>query len=933
MFECADFPQNEYDYKADIWSFGITLIELAEIEPPHHTTRPERLFPKVVKGPPPQLNRASGVIWKCEFHDILTKCLQKDPQSRSTAAELLGHPFLCDATDVKPLMELLAEFKAEIIDEDDNSSEGHQDEEENSALNDTQASETLSKMDMGESFDETPEQILIKMPDDETSVVHPESKINQEDNESNLVPNGHPVPDVLTAFGESETRGSELIQRSEQTENVKTEELKAEEPKPEGSFEDTKEKDNDTENNDKSATAEESGKEEFSIDELPSPILPALPVEPTKRESEVAAKEGGEVTMTVTNEESSEIGEIARSNEHESHEHENISSIIPKSSPELSQENDSKTKSSEEKEKSDESLAPEIENNNSREAKARANELKLELGSELSGLTVPAATTRIMKLKGDDDETPTTPGGTKSLDEEKRERVKSYKSIRRTRRFVIDGQVVTSTQKRVVTVDGKKDLAFEKLQKRKEAIRQVQKFQRKEKVLFEKSGAEIEAKQAEFENKKVHEEVTENKNFESEREKMKKNYQNALTKLVQKNENEFQSEKRKFKQEMDQSLKKFKSRMKDSSKNLIKIEESRLTRDEENSDKRKELLKQFKVNLEKENAEKERQHSQSLENKFNEKMKEMKLNHNEECLNLEMHFLSEKQSLAKRWNKAIDDLKEYSIQEKAQLLKQANRERFDLVRKLNLEKYDRQLLDMTAAHEKEMEDLKAAHLNDSKMLPKELEKENKSRLMMHRRQIEIMLEKKEITESEVKQRTVEFKKNDQKRKAVLMKKREQKRKEEIVIMKERQENEVVELMSFQNEQKARLDETEKKKEEKTDQEFRKELEKFREERKVREKQLEIDFLKDVESLKKNYELDNDNVDHQMKVGFDADGSGSWSPTTGARRNFSQSSSSVPKSPLRIQKLSASLELSGGSGSGDRSNFEKSNSNSEGFDIG
>lgn len=79
--------EKNYDAKADIWSLGITLIELAEGLPPysgHSTLAALRLIPK---NEPPKLNESSK--WSPEFHDILNRCLQKDPALRPTAVELL----------------------------------------------------------------------------------------------------------------------------------------------------------------------------------------------------------------------------------------------------------------------------------------------------------------------------------------------------------------------------------------------------------------------------------------------------------------------------------------------------------------------------------------------------------------------------------------------------------------------------------------------------------------------------------------------------------------------------------------------------------------------------------------------------------------------------------------------------------------------------
>ncbi|XP_035204648.1 serine/threonine-protein kinase 10-like, partial [Stegodyphus dumicola] len=84
---CETFRDNPYDYKADIWSLGITLIELAEMDPPNHEMTPMRVLLKIQKQDPPTLSQPSK--WSKQFNDFLTKCLIKDPQKRASAKELL----------------------------------------------------------------------------------------------------------------------------------------------------------------------------------------------------------------------------------------------------------------------------------------------------------------------------------------------------------------------------------------------------------------------------------------------------------------------------------------------------------------------------------------------------------------------------------------------------------------------------------------------------------------------------------------------------------------------------------------------------------------------------------------------------------------------------------------------------------------------------
>uniref|UniRef100_A0A3Q2TC91 non-specific serine/threonine protein kinase n=1 Tax=Fundulus heteroclitus TaxID=8078 RepID=A0A3Q2TC91_FUNHE len=124
---CETMKDAPYDYKADIWSLGITLIELAQIEPPHHELNPMRVLLKVAKSEPPTLDHPYK--WSRDFNDFLKKALDKNPENRPSAAQLLEHPFVKSVTSNRPLIELVAEAKAEVMVEiEDNREEGEDDD-------------------------------------------------------------------------------------------------------------------------------------------------------------------------------------------------------------------------------------------------------------------------------------------------------------------------------------------------------------------------------------------------------------------------------------------------------------------------------------------------------------------------------------------------------------------------------------------------------------------------------------------------------------------------------------------------------------------------------------------------------------------------------------------------------------------------------------
>ncbi|GAM22098.1 hypothetical protein SAMD00019534_052730 [Acytostelium subglobosum LB1] len=94
-----------FNSKADVWSFGITLIELAEGRPPSRGLKSMAQLTEVPNMPPPKLSNPKD--WSPSFNDFIAKCLVKDPEQRPNVGDLLSHPFIQSAKSTECLSNMM----------------------------------------------------------------------------------------------------------------------------------------------------------------------------------------------------------------------------------------------------------------------------------------------------------------------------------------------------------------------------------------------------------------------------------------------------------------------------------------------------------------------------------------------------------------------------------------------------------------------------------------------------------------------------------------------------------------------------------------------------------------------------------------------------------------------------------------------------------
>ena len=93
VIACDENPDATYDNRSDLWSLGITAIEMAEGQPPLCDMHPMRALFLIPRNPPPRLKSKK---WSKKFHSFVEQCLIKDYQLRSSTEQLLKHPFIRD---------------------------------------------------------------------------------------------------------------------------------------------------------------------------------------------------------------------------------------------------------------------------------------------------------------------------------------------------------------------------------------------------------------------------------------------------------------------------------------------------------------------------------------------------------------------------------------------------------------------------------------------------------------------------------------------------------------------------------------------------------------------------------------------------------------------------------------------------------------------
>ncbi|XP_023824720.1 LOW QUALITY PROTEIN: serine/threonine-protein kinase 10-like [Salvelinus sp. IW2-2015] len=743
---CETMKDAPYDYKADIWSLGITLIELAQIEPPHHELNPMRVLLKIAKSEPPTLEQPSK--WSREFKDFLKKSLDKNPESRPDAAQLLEHPFVCSVKTNRPLQELVAEAKAEVMEEiEDNREEGEEDDTaeltvpvspdkdpSQSSLDGDQPTDTPSK---------TPVVDEAKLP------LRPPHKVDDQLMDRQLPDDGISIVD--SDKPESETSGKTA-----------------------------------------SDSGIEDGKSTPTSDEGKPVDTPETENPPLLAQPKVV-----------------EVPEIPQSQEEGS-----SSTLTPDPTPLIGMNGSMRSGPPERA-----SIGANMDNLMPHH---NANDRISKRYSDAGSMSASESMDISLNLSGDmsvnkDD-------GTLSSRVDSRF---SNKTLKRTRKFVIDGVQVSVTTSKIISDDEKKDEEMRFL--RRQELRDLRLLQKEEHraqaLLNTKLDAQREQMQARFDQ----EMNVKKKYYDTELETLEKHQKQTIEKMETDHTVRLRDETKRIRAEQDRDYTKFQEQMKHKKKE-VKNEVEKLPRKT-----RKDAMKQRMNSFTQMKETEEQNFLSDQKNHLDTTLKSIISENKRDISETERQCLDKKQHLVREREATIWDLEEKNLHEKHQLLKQQLKDQYFLQRHQLLKKHEKEQEQMQCYNQRMIEVLKARQQQEKGRMPKIQRSEGKTRMVMFKKSLRI---NSTGSASEDREKIKQFAQQEEKRQKAERLHQQQKHESQMRDMIGQCEGNVMELEQLQNEKCHLLIENETQRLKSLDEQHNHQLNEWREQLKPRKTALE-----------------------------------------------------------------------------------------------
>uniref|UniRef100_A0A3Q3J0Q3 non-specific serine/threonine protein kinase n=1 Tax=Monopterus albus TaxID=43700 RepID=A0A3Q3J0Q3_MONAL len=743
---CETSKDRPYDYKADIWSLGVTLIEL-----------PSR--------------------WSTEFSDFLKRCLDKNVDNRWNATQLLQHSFVSSVMDSKPLRELIAEAKAEVTEEIEEHKEEEEEEETEAHLGHKRAPSDASVASSEDEKIPLSPSILESVPEKAETIL-PVS-----------TPTELPCNHVVDGSFVEEPAAPAAEKRTEQVSDSPAGDEEAERKPVEESLPETR------------------------VD-VASPELWTEPEAPVKEmpQQEIAVEDEKEVdtvellTKQETIAESSEVSEapqeeemaiVEQSNtpaeeqeEVDQYKHLKVTVTLPEQDKVASgEENGDKPTEKDTVHTDDEKKIPnEAKNDKERDSDSGSGsapdsssvELNLSISSFLSKTKEP---------------------GSVSIQDTKRQK----KTLKKTRKFIVDGVEVSVTTSKIVTDNDTKNEEMRFL--RRQELRELRLLQKEEHRAQQQLSNKLQQQKEHIYRRFEQETMGKKRQYDQEVENLERQQKQTIERLEQEHTSRLRDEAKRIKAEQDKELSKYQNMLKNHKKE-------------------------------------EQEFLQKQQQDLDSALKKIIQQHKHELATIERDCLNHKQQLLRAREAAMWELEERQLQEKHQLFKQQLKDQYFMQRHQLLKRHEKEMEQMQRYNQRLIEELKNRQTQEKGRLPKIQRSEAKTRMAMFKKSLRIT--GAAITPEQEREKVKQFAAQEEKRQKSERLHQHQKHENQMRDLQLQCDANIRELQQLQNEKCHLLIEHETQKLKELDEEHSLELKEWREKLRPRKKALEEEFARKLQ---------------------------------------------------------------------------------------
>ncbi|XP_046885704.1 STE20-like serine/threonine-protein kinase isoform X3 [Hypomesus transpacificus] len=922
---CETSKDRPYDHKADIWSLGVTLIELAQIEPPNHEMNPMRVLLKIAKSEPPTLMQPSR--WSPEFSDFLRKALDKNVDNRWGTAQLLQHPFVSSVVDNRPLRELVAEAKAEVTEEIEEGKDEEEEEEQDASLvvpgHKRAPSDTSMASSEEEKVPQTPSTLepvtektepeapehSTKLPDEgdrteklnqaseeaspgdtaagkeehkdslteEATELHPKESESAEEEEAMESPEGpvtsqpeappdtsdKPAPVVVSEeTGEEEREGQkenddsneplqatavgiegegkedekDEMEKEQTTEDVET--VAETGDQPEGASEellsteasakpDQEKGDATTEDMSSVDMAEEEGKpdpnrpadieaeENENSDEKPCRNVEpeskvAVEEEPAKETGENHTEDLEEVESTLPEEPAKEVENQQEEQLKVAGEAESINGpseeakvgVEPDAAPE---EEKKKVTGEEEPIVQDAVSVPESETESDTKMAQGSPVVKtrsdVEKDSDSGSSSAADSNSMDLNLSISSFLSKSKEGGSVSLKDTRRQK----KTLKKTRKFMVDGVEVSVTTSKIVTDNDTKNEEMRFL--RRQELRELRLLQKEEQRAQQQLSDKLQQQREQMQRRFEQETTGKKRQYDLEVENLEKKQKQTIERLEQDHTNRLRDEAKRIKSDQDKELAKFQNMLKNRKKE-------------------------------------EQEFLQKQQQELDGALKKIIQQHKHEIATIEKDCLNHKQQLMRAREAAMWELEERHLQEKHQLFKQQLKDQYFMQRHQLLKRHEKETEQMQRYNQRLIEEMKNRQTQERGRLPKIQRSDAKTRMAMYKKSLRITAAPG--TPEQEREKIKQFASQEDKRQKHERLHQHQKHENQMRDLQLQCDSNIRELHELQNEKCHLLIEHETHKLKELDEEHSQELKEWREKLRPRKKALEEEFTRKLQ---------------------------------------------------------------------------------------